>query len=164
MQIIHRGVDELFINQILIPECQRLNYRIGYYYYFTIVEGFYYYKDQLMTNKDTHKILQYIYSGNKKPSVEMTVDELFIILDQIFYYEYKDDKFHQDITKRFWKIINDLIKKKKEWLSLDYMKYIKSLFENLSVFNGIIIYKGYKLEQIYQVKHKDEKYFIFNIV
>ena len=158
-----RGVDELFINQILIPECQRLNYRIGYYYYFTIVEGLYYYKDQLMTNKDTHKILQYIYSGNKKPSVEMTVDQLFIILDQMFYYEYKDDKFHQDVTKRFWKIINELIKKKKEWLSLEYMKNIKSLFENLSVFNGLIIYKGYKLEQIYQVKYKDEKYFIFKI-
>jgi hypothetical protein len=137
-----RGVDELFLNLYVIPAAEKLHYRIAYLDEFTIADGFFYFRQQLLQHPKTPELMGYI-MGKEQPDAEKALDKF----DKIFYTASKritEEK--NECTRRYWALLDHLVAAGKAWMPLPYMSRLLKNYRGCTYFSGLVTYVDGRVE------------------
>ena len=102
------GIDELFLNVYILPKAEKLGFRIGYMTGFTIVDGFFYFKDEIESHPSSQEYLLWITQLEET----MTLFELLLFMDETFYLKAtkRSSSRKSTMVKRYWTLIERLVK------------------------------------------------------
>lgn len=127
------GVDEVFINNILIPIIKNygimIEYHIGYFLY--------HYKSKILNDKTSDKIFDTILGKYAKSG--MTVEEKYKFIDDNTYLSDGKGEIISYLSDKFYFVLSYLIEKNIEWLPINLMKFIIENFKNVNVCNAFIM-------------------------
>lgn len=142
------GVDEIFINDILLPKIGSIgviiDYQISYFMFHS--------KDQIMNHPLSSKILSTIMG--KYDNKNFTVKQKYDFIDKNTYQIRENNNINKVLAKRFSKVIKYLYTNKLKWMNTYLIKFIHKYLLNLISANLVINY-DYNVRNITDVKLYD---------
>jgi len=125
------GIDEIFINNYIFKSFNEYSVIFEYYTSYFM----YFYKKQIVKDKNSFKILKYILGDYYKKG--MNVNKMYDFIDKNTYLVRKFNKINNYLTIRFNNIIAYLYKNNIKWIELHIMKII---YENLNnIIYGLVV-------------------------
>lgn len=144
-----RGVDELFLNQVMLPAAQSTGSRIAYVDRFSISNGFYLFKKLLMSHRESPALLSRILGPSSR---RRTTDVRGMIrrIDDMFY-RYRPDIVveHAAVAERYWEVIAERVRGGSAWMPIPYMRYVLERFRGRARAQDLVVYVGHKLERVF---------------
>ena len=127
------GVDEIFLNEILLPIIK--SYNISFVYQISYI--LFHAKKRLFKNhaKTTEEVFSYLLGKYDIPN--STVDEKYTLIDSLTYHVATSNEKNSYIVKRFYDVIEYCIQNKKKWLPSAITKFIHENLQN--VISAIVI-------------------------
>lgn len=125
------GIDEMFVNKYLIykePIDYTKSMTLGILLQYNIFYFLYHYQNELLIEKpnESYKYIKYILG--KYYSEGMSLQEMFKKLDELTYEINSYDPKKIYVSERFYEVIDELYKNKKEWFFFENIKLIKKYF------------------------------------
>ena len=142
-----RGVDELFLNQIMLPAAQSTGSRIAYVDRFSISTGFYLFKKLLIAHRDSPALLSRILGSSRRKTADVT--GMIRRIDDMFYRHRPDLAVHAAVAERYWDVISERVRDGSAWMPIPYMRYVLDRFRGRARAQDLVVYVGHKLERVF---------------
>lgn len=128
------GVDEIFINDILLPKIGSIGVIIDYQISYLMFHS----KDRIMNNKQSNNILSLILG--KYDNDKFTINDKYNFIDKQTYHVRTKNKINKTISKRFSKVIKYLYEHKLKWIDTNFIKFIYKYLLNVVSATVVINY------------------------
>jgi hypothetical protein len=153
------GTDELFLNDYFIySKKYNIDADLGLVYDYDINWFVFYYKEDLLNEntKNTHEYLKKILDMD---DTNLSTEELFNLLDKKIYHIFPFDKEKIKITKRYYDLIENLVKNKKEWFDFDNMLVVDKFYHGVIESISIVFFdkKTLKIQKVSNINSKNIK-------
>lgn len=129
------GIDEIFLNEILIPTLDEygviIEYQMSYFLYHS--KKYIYCKKRIDNTAQIFKtILGKYYKDN------MTINDMYTFIDKSTYHVHTRNDVNSYLTERFSKIVEFLVNNNKKWFQRDILAFINARLLNIIHCNVIV--------------------------
>lgn len=146
------GVDEIFINNYLLPNVKKyssiIEYNISYFLFHS--------KKRIMKSKNSEIIFKSIIGKYYKEG--MSVEDMYNFIDSKTYMVKERNEIINYLTKRFNKVISYLYKNKTKWIELNIINILEENLKNI-IYGFVIItsdskksFVNYEIKNLIEIK------------
>ena len=138
-----RGVDEVFANRYLLPYFLEKSFTVAYTEDYFITSPLFWWKDMILADKNSAGYLQSILA-----TVDKDLQSLLRKFDKQFYNCERVDQESKLVAKRYFSLLRSLVRSKKSWFPLDFMKYVLRHFQKFVAVNRLVVVSSQKTTYI----------------